>query len=351
MQMGGQSGYSRQNTFLGCIPFFVAYGSINGMHNSLCNGWTIQLIPRFKPTDFDLLIKKYKPNNALGVPRCWESIVDNGRLDKTDLSFLILPTCGGDKISPASVDKINAFFSRRGSNVRLIVGYGATEMGGAFSVTVSDYSLYRPGSVGPFMDGVKGRVFDPETGNEITGEEREGELYVHSPSMMLEYFDDKQETDAITWMDEAGEKYYRTGDKVRIDKDGVNWVIDRYKRVIARPDGHKVAASPIENVILENESCLECAVVGLDAEQKSGALPIAFVKLKDNINTSQEAVFRQLDRSVSSKIAGRDKALGYVFVNELPYTLMGKVDFRKLEQTSLKNTEVFLVKDPLTDHR
>ncbi len=32
-------------------------------------------------------------------------------------------------------------------------------------------------------------------------------------------------------------------------------------------------------------------------------------------------------------------------------TLMGKVDYRKLEQTSLNNTEVFWVKDTLTEHR
>lgn len=346
MQMSGQEGYSRQNTFLGCIPFFVAYGSINGMHNSLCNGWTIQLIPKFKPNDFDLLIKKYKPNNALGVPRCWESIVDNGRLDKEDLSFLILPTCGGDKIPPSAVEKINTFFAKQGSNVKLIVGYGATELGGAFSVTISDYSIYEPGSVGVFMKGVSGRIFNPETGLEETGEERIGELYVHSPSMMLGYYKDDEQTDAILWKDENGNKYYKTGDKVRIDSRGVNWVIDRYKRVIARPDGHKVAASPIENVILENEGCLEAAVVGIGEEGK-GAIPTAFVKIDKTKGITEDEMFIVLDKLVSDRIAGRDRALAYIFVDELPYTLMGKIDYRRLEKTNIKEMNVYWVKDPL----
>lgn len=347
MQMSGQIGYARQNTFLGVIPLFAAYGSLNGMHNSLCNGWTIQMIPKFHPNDFDLLIKKYKPNNALGVPRFWESIVDNGRLEKMDLSFLILPTCGGDKITPASVEKINRFFAGHGSRARLIVGYGATEFGGAFSVTVADEKLYEPGSVGIFMPGVKTRIFDPETGEEQTGEERIGELYVHSPSMMLGYFQRKEETDEITHYDEDGTKYYKTGDKVRIDKRGINWVVDRYKRVMMRPDGHTVGASPIENVISAHPSVLGCAVVGIPLDQKGGTIPTAFVKLKDT-ETDRNEILCELDELCSEKLPARDKALAYVIVDELPYTLMGKVDYRRLEERKFEDMELYWVKDPLT---
>lgn len=348
MQMGGQKGYSRQDTFLGGVPFFTAYGAINGMHISLCNGWTILLIPKFHPNDFDLLIKKYRPNHALGVPRFWESIVDNGRLNHDDLSFLILPTCGGDKITPASAEKINRFFKEHGSSAKLVVGYGATEFGGAFSVTVADEALYAAGSAGFFMDGVIGRIFDPETGEELKGPECEGELYVHSPSMMLGYYKKDAETEAITWYDEDGRKYYKTGDKVRIDARGMNWVIDRYKRVIIRPDGHTVGASAIENVIAENKYVLGVAVAGIAIDKKAGAIPTAFIRLKNDIPASPEEVIKEIEKLCEERIPERDKALAFVIVEDLPYTKMGKVDYLTLEKKKFAEMQVFWVKDPLT---
>ena len=349
MQMGGQRGFSRQNTFLACIPFFTAYGSVNGMHNSLCNGWTLQLIPKFKPADFDLLIKKYKPNHALGVPRFWESLVDSRRLRGTDLSFLILPTCGGDKITPISVERINRFLKERGSKANLIVGYGATEFGGAFSVTVADKNLYEPGSVGIFMEGVSGRIINPETGVEIKGNEAEGELCVKSPSMMLGYFKDDEETEKITWYDDKGTKYFRTGDKVRIDSKGLNWVIDRYKRVIIRPDGHTVSASFIENE-MSKEACVQrCAVVGISFDGKAGAIPTAFIVMKDNLNCTEREAFLSIAANLNRSIPERDQPLAYISVDELPYTLMGKVDYRKLEHTKTDEVTVFWVNDPLTE--
>lgn len=345
-QMGGQSGFARQNTFLSCIPFFQAYGFMNGVHNSLCNGWIIQMIPKFNPQDFDLLIKKYKPNNSIGVPRFWELLVDNGRLDKTDLSFLVLPTIGGDKISPSSVKKINNFLEKHGSKVKVIIGYGASEFGGAVSVTLSDYSIYKEGSVGVFFPGCIAKVFDPDTGEEVKGDDRTGELYLHSPTMMLGYFNNDKETEAITYYDEDGLKYYRTGDKVHIDSDGINWIIDRYKRVIPRPDGHKVSASPIENVLMSHEYVSNCAVVGIPRDDKGGFIPTAFVQIPNEVKKKHTELFEALDALCSKEIPARDKPLAYIIIDKLPYTLIGKVDYRQLEETRF-DEDTFFVDDPL----
>ncbi len=51
----------------------------------------------------------YKPNNALGVPRFWESVINSKKLADVDLSFIKYPITGGDKISPFTVEKINDF--------------------------------------------------------------------------------------------------------------------------------------------------------------------------------------------------------------------------------------------------
>lgn len=344
--MVGRSGYKRGNTFLSGIPFFSAFGSMNGMHNALCNGWAMQIVPKFHPNDFDLLIKRCRPNSSLAVPRFWETLVENGRLGKMDMSFLIFPTAGGDKMPSDTVDRINRFLMKRGSKVRLVVGYGTTEVGGAVSVTMENDAVYAPGSVGTFLPGCAAKIIDPDTGEEQTGESRTGELCLYSPTMMLGYFQNTEATDEITLTDGNGRKYYRTGDKVCIDEKGVNWILDRYKRVMMRPDGHTVGASPIEDVIMSHPSVRDCTVAGVPLDDKGGVIPTAFLALKDGENMSGREMIDSVDEWCRHRLPERDKALAYEIVPEIPYTLMGKADYRKLEKRGFSRDTVF-VDDPL----
>ena len=344
----GAKSLDRGDTFLGCIPFFAAYGSFCGMHNSLAHGWNIQMIPKFNPNEFDKLIKKYKPNNSLGVPRFWESVVKNGNLDDCDLSFLKIPVTGGDKITPSSLKEINNFFEQHGSKVKLKVGYGATEFGGVVSTTLDDYSCYEEGSVGPFLPGCIGKVVDPYTGEEKgLGETEAGELYIYTPTMMLGYLNHPEETEKITFIDENGLKYYKTGDKAYIGENGINWIIDRYKRAMMRPDGHTVHATPIENIISSHPYVNSCAVVGIKQGEKSGTIPTAFIVLKEDINKTKDEVISSIDELCSKKIPERYKALAYTIVEKLPYTLMGKVDFTKLEKIDFSQLDAIVVDDPI----
>ena len=340
----GAKRLDRGDSFLGCIPFFSAYGSFCGMHNSLAHGWNIFMIPKFNPNKFDQLIKKYKPNNSLGVPRFWESLITNGKLKNTDLSFIKIPVTGGDTIMPSSLQKINKFLSEHGAKAKLKVGYGSTEFGGVVSTTYDDYPDEDLGSVGPFLPGCVGKIIDPDT-NEVMGygKDQAGELYLYSPTMMLGYLNHKDETDKITYIDENGMKFYRTGDKVYITEKGINWVVDRYKRAMMRPDGHTVHATPIENVISSHPQVSLCAVVGIKQCGQSGVIPTAFVVLKDTEKKTNEEIISEIDQLSLQKLPERDRALAYSIVEKVPYTLMGKIDFKALEQFSFDDINAIIV--------
>ena len=90
-------------SFLAIIPFFSSYGAFVGMNYSLCRGWKIILIPKFKPNQFGKLIIKHKAVSVLGVPRFWSNFAEANL--NVDLSFLKNPVCGGDKIAPPEVEK------------------------------------------------------------------------------------------------------------------------------------------------------------------------------------------------------------------------------------------------------
>lgn len=337
------SKYQKGETFLGCIPFFLSYGSLSGMHNSLCRNWNIQMIPKFDPNEFDLLLRQYQSNNVLGVPRWWETIIRENRVNDIDFSFLRRPVTGGGKILPESVKELNNFFKTHGANQTILkIGYGASEFGGCVSSTLEDFGEYCPETAGLLLLGCLGMVIDHET-----GEEKEigeiGELCISSPSMMLGYLNKEAETEKITVFDKFGNKYYRTGDMGYIDEMGNIYIIDRYKRIMIRPDGHSVAASPIEEVIMQNKKVEDCVVVGLRQDGVSSTIPTAFIQLKDN-NDDFESAVEEITATSNIRLPERDRALAYVQIDEMRYNLMGKADYRFYEKIPFEESNA-IIKD------
>ena len=350
--------YRRGYTFGGFIPFFSAYGAISGMHASLCGGLEILLTPIFDPAKFAQLLLRTKPNIFLSVPRYHEQLAEHPKLQKKcgKLSFIKIAISGGDKISMSSMERINAAFNRCGYKGGLRVGYGSTELGGSIAVMPyyepgaaagpGDFQWKAEGNVGRVLPHCKALVIDPDTGEELPAG-AEGELCVHSLSQMEYYLGLPEETREITHMGSDGLKYYRMGDKGRLGEDGCFYFIDRYKRSLMRPDGHTVHPSPIENVIMGHEAVEICAVVGLRLdEEKAGAIPSAFIVLREGYDTpeKEQAVFLEIDKLCLKLLPERDRAIAYKAVKELPYTPMAKIHFRKLEQEVFEPSQ-FVITD------
>ncbi len=333
--------FRRQDTFLGIIPMFSSYGSLCGVNIAMCCGWETILVPKFNPLKFDELIVKHKPNNVLGVPRFWETIVNSKTIDKTDLSFFSIPLAGGDKVTPAVLERINKKLLERGSEFRLKVGYGSTELGGAVA-TMLDKTCYEPGSVGSVLPGTSIKVVDPDTGKELSYNE-DGEIYAYAHTQMLNYLNNPAETENITHFDENGIKYYRTGDKGHITESGILYIVDRYKRLMKRPDGHQVHATPIENALSAHKAVKSVAAVGItQSGTETGVIPTAFI-IKNDIKEDNTELAQKLNEYCKERIADRDVPLAYVFVDKLPYTPMGKVDFKKLEENTFDTVSAVIV--------
>lgn len=307
------------------------------MNNSLCSGWKIILIPRFKPNQFGNLLVKHKAVSALGVPRFWSDFAEANL--NIDLSFLKNPVCGGDKISPSEVRKINQYMLSHNAN-RLKIGYGASEFGGGIAITAENGS-YAQNSTGEILPGVIGMVIDPDTGKKMKYNEK-GELCFHSPTMMDGYLNNEVETKNLVIIKD-GLKFYRTGDKGYINENGCVFIVDRYKRVMMRPDGHTVHATPIENVIMEHTAVEVCAVVGIPLDSGAGVIPTAFIKLSNQTVNSKQ-IIDEIDNLCTRKIPERDKAHAYIIIDTMPYTPMGKVDYRALEQFRFSDVD-YIVKD------
>lgn len=328
--------------FLGAIPFFSAYGSFCGFHHSFSNAWDVILIPRFKPQDYAKMILRTGSNAALGVPKFWDQLT-NMEIKPDICKNIEIPVTGGDWISTKSIDKINSVLKKGGSKVPIKIGYGATEFGGVVSTTLDDTIKYNPESVGIVLPANYVMIIDPLTGEEL-GYNKSGELCVGGPTMMLGYLNNQEATDAIT-IYKDGKKYYKTGDKMEVNEFGDLIYRDRYKRVMMRPDGHTVACSPIENTIISHPLVENCAVVGIKmGEDCNGTIPTAFIQLKD-FSQARDDIAKNIDQYCLERLGERERALVITFVDKIPYTLNGKVNFRELSSKKFDDMDIYILEN------
>lgn len=335
------------DTFLGIIPFFSAYGSFAGMNDSLARGMNIIMIPQFDPGKIPELICEYRPNTVIAVPNYWHDFADRAEelmplYGLKDLSFIKYPVSGGDKQPAIDVFRCNELFKKYGSNANLLRGYGSTEVGGAIATTIDDESLEDGEYSGILFPGTKYKFLDLETG-EISEEAKEGELLVSDPSLMIEYLDNEEAT-ARNIYEIDGDRYFRMGDIFKIDDEDRLYFGGRVKRAMMRPDGHTVHALPIETCLEESGLIDQCCVVGLGVKGKTGTVPTAFIKVKENVPKDNDTI-AVLDNKALHDLSERNRALAYVFVDEIPKTLMDKIDYKKLEKLSFDDVDAHIVDD------
>ena len=324
-------GKERQESFLGIMPPFIAYGLCCGIHGPLSVGNRIVVIPNFKPENFTKLVLKYRPNHFIGVPSFFDKLASYEK--KIDLSFIKCIIAGGDKMPVETEKKVNSFLARNNSTVRIHKGYGMTEMASGVAITTNICN--KEGCTGIPLIGNNAKIIDFEKGQELTYGQQ-GELCISTPTTMLGYLNNEEETVKVIEIDGNGEKWVHTGDIAYIDEDGCIFIIDRVKRMIIRPDGHNVFPSQIENVIMNCNAVEKVAVVGMhDDKGSSGKWPVAYVVLKNEHKVSEELTRQEIIDLMNKKLPERDKAEKIFFIDDLPLTPIGKVDYIALEKQSV----------------
>lgn len=311
------------------MPPFIAYGLVCGFFLPFCAGVENYLIPVFKPKKFADLVIKIKPNHVVGVPTFFESLANSKKLKGKRLDYLVSIVTGGDRLLVSTEEHINKVYKEHGCEHSIIKGYGMTEMGSAVTLTACE-ECNLPGSVGIPCHYNIVKVIDPKTGEELRYGEQ-GELCMTGRTMMLGYFNNPEETSKVFHRHADGRIWIHTGDLGYITEDGVVFVVDRLKRMIIRPDGHNVWPSQIEAVLAQHPAVSECAVVGIkNNKNKNGHIPTAFIVPKDNSYLGK--LENEIDAFCKAQLPERDCAMAYRFVESIPMTLVGKVDYRALEK-------------------
>ena len=318
----------REHTWMDIMPPFIAYGIGMGLHLPLVIGMETILIPSFEAEKFDELLLKHKPIHMVGVPSYWGVIINSKKLAKKDLSYIIAPTVGGDTMDATLEQNANAFLREHGCRYPVTKGYGMTEVCAGVSGTVDANNEI--GSVGiPFVKTVIS-VFNPETGEELKYNEQ-GEICISGPNVMLGYYVNETATNAIKRVHKDGSVWIHSGDIGYMNEKGSLYIVDRVKRMIVRYDGFKVFPSLIEKTVSSHASVASCCAVGMpDSEHAQGKLPVVFAVLNEGFDA--KTVNDELCILCQNELPEYAQPVWFKFVDALPLTPIGKVDYRVLER-------------------
>lgn len=326
--------FRREHSWLNIMPPFIAYGLCNGLHMPLFIGMEVVLIPAFDPSKYDRLLTKYKPNHIVGVPSHYGGLSASKKLSNADLSYLITPIIGGDSINVELEKDTNSFLNRHGCKTLISKGYGMTEVCAAVTAC-STNACNKLGSVGIPLPLSTVSIFDTETRQELTLGQI-GEVCMNTPNTMLGYYKRTKETDEILMVHEDGMIWVHSGDLGYIDEDGCLFIEGRLKRMIIRYDGFKVFPLHIEKTVIKCNNIISCCVVGIkDPDHIQGKLPKVYSVLKDK-SADKGKIKAELELLCRRELPEYAQPVDFAFIDELPLTPIGKVDYRALEALAEK---------------
>ena len=322
--------FRRGQKLMNIMPPFIAYGYACGVHLPLVLGLTVVIIPNLDPAKLGLLIWKHKPEHLFGVPAHYQQMAASPLLKNKDLSFIRNYAAGGDAITVGAEQTVDAFLKEHGAEFPLAKGYGMTEVSSA--ATAAAGTVNKIGSVGIPLVNTVVSVFEPGTENELPIGER-GEICISGPAVMKGYYNKPNETAILLHRHADGKLWAHTGDIGYMDEDGFVFLNSRIKRLIIRHDGFKVVPSMIENVISRHPAVQQCSVVGCtDRDHVQGRLPFVYVVLEPEADKKKRQIQRELRQLCREELPEYVQPVGYKFISEMPFTPIGKVDYRKLEE-------------------
>lgn len=322
--------HTRQEVFLDLIVPFVIYGLGVNIHTPLSLGFKLVLVPFFKPEEIPNFFLKYKPNTIISIPSYWIPLLSSGKLENADLSHIKLAAAGGDGMTLELENKLNDFLQKHGSDAKILNGYGLTEVCSA-SVASAMYAR-KLGSVGqPYIHN-QIKIVEPNTTKELKYNQQ-GEICINSPCMMLGYYRNEKATADMVKVHPDGLKWVHTGDLGHIDEDGFLFLTGRIRRIILTSYTEipsKIFPDYIEEVISRHPSVKQCCVIS-EPHPKYEKVAGAYIVLTFKQEADKQFVEGEIKQLCEKELPEYSRPFFYHFVDALPLTPVGKVDYRRLE--------------------
>jgi malonyl-CoA/methylmalonyl-CoA synthetase len=312
--------WSQEDHILNVLPLHHVHGIINALSCALWSGACCAFLTKFNPKDiFDIFCKK-EVNLFMAVPTIYYKLI---------AYWMELPEAAQEKISSAlkgfrlMVSGSAALPISVLEKWKLISGhtllerYGMTEMGMAIS---NPYQGERkPGYIGQALPQVTVRLVDEN--NDLVNPGKAGEIHVKGPNVFKEYWNKpKATTDTFT-----SDGWFKTGD-IAVFENGSYKILGRNSVDIIKSGGYKISALEIEEILRMHPKIKDCGVVGIPDEEWGEIIGASLILSEDKIDT------KGLNDWLKEKLPGYKIPRKFIFQNDLPRNVMGKVTKNELKK-------------------
>ncbi|MGI9229748.1 MAG: acyl-[ACP]--phospholipid O-acyltransferase [Gammaproteobacteria bacterium] len=233
------------------LPLFHAFGLTITTFLPLIEGIPTVCYP--DPTDavsIGKTVARYNTTILCGTSTFLRLYTKNQRLHPLMFESLRIVVSGAEKLGTDVHEAFKLKFHKD-----ICEGYGVTETAPAASVNIPNHldthywrvqTGNKPGTVGMPLPGTSFRIVDPDTLEQLPTDS-DGLILISGAQVMLGYLDDPEKTaNAIVELD--GQRWYKTGDKGHLDKDGFLTIVDRYSR-FAKLGGEMISLTAVEGRI------------------------------------------------------------------------------------------------------
>jgi long-chain acyl-CoA synthetase len=281
-----------------------------------------------KPPLSDLLsdLEKTKGTVFNCVPALYAGIANHPDVGKYDLSSVSICSSGAAPLPPEVAKDFEAV-----TGTLLFEGYGLTETSPVTHINPTNNQFRKFGSIGLPVSDTICKILDLDTGTEEMPMGEIGEIAIHGPQVMKQYFGKPDET-ALVMREIDGKRYFLTGDVGYMDELGYTYISDRKKQMI-NVGGMKAYPREIEDILFTHPKVKMVAAVGLPRENDpSNEFVKAYIVLKEGMEATPEEFIEW----ARGKMAGYKRPKEVAIVESLPMSNVGKVLRRVLIEKELE---------------
>lgn len=282
-------GFQASDRLIGTLPLFHIYGMSVVMNGAMYSGGTYYPVPEW---DAPAVMDQLEDDGItimFAVPAMFNDMINQPDAAEYEFEALRFANSGGSSLPMEVLDRFEELWG-----VQLNEGYGLTETSPVTHANTEQNR--RKGSIGQPLEGVEAKIVDSAERNfgdrsggngppededfkevprveegPVDEEEADldaitGELVIHGPNVMKEYYD-LPEANEEAFTDEDGKRWFHTGDVGYWDEDGFFYVVDREKHMIVT-GGYNVYPREVEELLFEHEDVADAAVVGIPDERR-----------------------------------------------------------------------------------
>ncbi|WP_155326178.1 class I adenylate-forming enzyme family protein [Desulfosarcina ovata] len=281
---------------------------------TLYKGATLVIHPKFDPKRTYEDIARYRVTKFLGVPTIYRALLRVPPAERRDISSLRVSAIGGEKVT---VDLLIEC-GKAGFPLRQVMGQTETSI--MLWASEEDF-MKKPGTLGKPVFHAEIDILDKQ-GRRVPVDSV-GEVVVKGPITMKEYWHDPAKTEET-----MRNGWHHTGDLAKKDEDGYFYLMDRAKDMYIS-GGENVYPAEVEKVLRKHPGLEDVAVAGM-ADSLWGETGVAFIIPKSGNKLDPKELLTLCD----GKLARYKWPKKYVFCEEFPRTVLGKVQKPILVQTN-----------------